>query len=256
MKRESSLVSFVTRSGLIFFLLLPAAAALNAQQPTQAGPSALKAERFYDSRESLGPRSDLSEEPGVFRYLEQERPGRPHDRVVYVGYGKLGEVARYLKAVREWLLNMGGVPDDLIVTIDGGRERELRYEVWFVPPGAALPPVAGPPPEDENAPLEFAGYDYAGMCEYCGGWTTLGALVEELKKRPQRRAYLEFYPCRDARSRFADARREAAEARSVLIKGGVEPSRVLVKMKAANATQRCRATIRLLPPRPKSLAGR
>ncbi len=258
MKRNSSLSSFLTQSSLLLFLLLSAAAGLNAQETTQPGPAAPKAERFYDSRESRGVRVDLSEEPGVFRYLEQIRPGRPHDKVVYVAYGQLGEVARYLLAVRKWLRDRGGVPDDLIVTFDGGRENEFRYEGWLVPPGAGMPEVAGPPPEDENAPLKFAGYDYAGMCEYCGGWTTLDALVEELKKRPQRRAYLEFYPCgRGERERLSDARREAAEARRTLTKGGIAPSRVVVKMKAAaNATQRCRAKTWLLPPRLKSLARR
>ena len=231
MKRDSSLRLFVTQSVLLLFLLLPAAARVHAQEPTQAGPPAPKAERFYDSRNNRGPRFDLSEEPGVFRYLEQERPKRPHDKVVYVGYGKLGEVARYLKAVREWLRDRGGVPDDLIVTFDGGREKEFRYEVWLVPPGAALPEVAGPPPEDENAPLEFAVYHYASVCEECGNWTTLDALVEELKKRPQRRAYLEFYPCgRGARFSFADARREAlrraAKDKLSLVKAGVPPAQI------------------------------
>lgn len=258
MKRDSSPVSFVTWPSLLLCLLLLTAPEYHAQEPISGGPTAAAAEMFYDSRKSgRYVRFDLSEEPGVFRYLEQERPGRPHDKVVYVAYGTLGEVARYLKAIREWLRDRGGVPDDLIVTFDGGREKEFRYEVWLVPPGAALPEVAGPPPEDENAPLEFAVYHYASVCEECGGWTTLPALIEELKKRPQRRAYLEFYPCgRGARFSLADARREAAEARQALIEGGIAPSRVLVKMKAADPRQRCRAKTWLLPPRLKSLAGR
>lgn len=254
MKRDSSLRLFVTLSGLLL-LLLSAPAESHAQEPSQSGPPVPKAERFYDSRNTGYVRFDLSEEPGVFRYLEQERPGRPHDKVVYVAYGQLGEVAGYLLAVRRWLRDMGGVPDDLIVTLDGGRESELRYEVWFVPPGAATPEFAGPPPEDENAPLEFASYSYAGVCEQCGGWRTLDALIEELKKRPQRRVYLEFYPCGRGEQGSFGARREAAEARRTLIKGGVAPSRVIIKMKA-KGKQRCQARTWLLPPHMKSLAGR
>jgi hypothetical protein len=93
-------------------------------------------------------------------------------------------------------------------------------------------------------------------CEYCGykGELTLEALVEALKNRPERKAYLEFYGCgRKGRGRFSISRREELAARQILIKqGGVAPSRILVKIQETGK-QRCEASIWLLPPHLNSL---
>jgi hypothetical protein len=245
------------------FTLLPlvlcslSAASLNAQEPVKPEVESDKATLFWDSKkDSRGPRWDLSEEPGVFLYTEQLRIKRPHDKVVYIAYGSLGEVAWYLLSIKDWLNNRGGVGEDSIFTFDGGRENELRYEAWLVPEGAKMPKIIGPPAEDENAVIKFTDYPYETACEYCSykGGMTLEALVEALKKRPQRKAYLEFYGCgRKGRGRFSVARHEELEAKRILIKqGGIAPSRVLVKIKE-NSKQRCEASIWLLPPHLNSL---
>ena len=234
---------------LILGLSLLFPSGLRAQATGKPAAESDKATLFWDSAvDSRGPRWDLSEEPGLFRYSEQLIRERPNDRVVYVAYGPLGEVAWLLMSFKNWLVNSGGVREDLILTFNGGREKTLRYQAWLVPPGAELPKVVGPPPEDENAVIEFTDYPYGNACEYCGwkGERTLAALVEELRKRPRRRAYLEFFPCGRGRRRFAAARREVSEAKQLLIeRGGVAPSRVLVKMKEA-PRRRCEAQIWLL----------
>ncbi|HKR01431.1 MAG TPA: hypothetical protein VJT09_12210 [Pyrinomonadaceae bacterium] len=215
---------------------------------------------FWDSKDSRGPRWDLSEEPGLFLYLEQLKAKRPNDKLVYIARGPLGEVAWYLLAIRDWLINTAGVKRDLVFTFDGGREKELRYQAWLVPEGAEMPGVAALPPEDENSVIEFTHYPYQSACEYCGikGGFTLSALAEELRKRPGRKAYLEFFPCNNGvgRGRFTAARREASEAKRILIKqGGIASSRVLVKMKD-DRQRGCEARIWLLPLRPNSSPGR
>ncbi|HKQ53437.1 MAG TPA: hypothetical protein VJT74_13765 [Pyrinomonadaceae bacterium] len=219
------------------------AAKLNAQEAEQG-----KATLFWDSTSSSrSPRWDLSEEPGIFLYYEQLKRERPNDKVVYVAYGPLGEVMWYLKSLKSWLVNNAAVREDLIYTFDGGREKKLRFQAWLVPAGAEMPRVAGPPPEDENAVIEFADLPYAEACEYCPdkARVTLEVLVEALKERPRRRAYLEFFPC----ERGAGARREAAKAKRMLTRqGGVDLSRLLVKLKQRRQ-QRCEAQIWLLPTR-------
>jgi hypothetical protein len=197
----------------------------------------------------------LSEEPGVFLYVEQLRQKRPHDKVVYIAYGPLGEVAWYLLSIKNWLKTRGGAREDLIYTFDGGRENELRYEAWLIPEGAEMPKVIGLPAEDENAAIVFTDYPYSSACEYCGykGGMTLAALVEALKKRPQRKAYLEFYPCgRNGRRRVSAARREMLEAKQILKQGGIASSRILVKIKE-DRKKSCEAQIWLLPPHLNSL---
>lgn len=236
---------------LLFLALCSLSVGLIAQEPDKLEMESGKATLFWESKkESRGPRWDLSEEPGVFLYVEQLRLKRPNDKVVYIAYGPLGEVAWYLLSIKNWLKNRGGVGEDSVFTFDGGRENEMRYEAWLVPVGAEMPKVVGPPAEDENAVIKFTDYSYESACEYCGykaGWT-LEALVEALKKRPQRKAYLEFYGCgRKGRRRFSVARHEASEAKRILIKqGGIAPSRIVVKIKE-NSKRRCEARIWLLP---------
>jgi hypothetical protein len=237
---------------LILLLCAPVVAAvLKAQEPKPSAPDSVKATLFWESKGAQ--RWDLSEEPGVFLYSEQLGRQRPRDKVVYIAYGPLGEVAWYLLSIREWLRDRGGVREELIFTFDGGRENQLRYEAWLVPEGAAMPKVAGPPVEDEKATLEFTKYHYPNVCEYCPGQGrfVLRALAEALKQRPQRQAYLEFYGCGRSGRRSSVARREALKAKSFLIQQGARPSRLLVKIKE-NSTQRCQAQIRLLPSRLKS----
>jgi hypothetical protein len=212
-----------------------------------------KATLFWNSDDSdRGPRWDLSEEPGAFFYVERLRHTRPRDKVVYIAYGPLGEVAWYLSEMKAWLKSVAPVEEDQVLTFDGGRAAQLRYEAWLVPEGAEMPEVTGPPPEDQSAVLAFTNYYYAASCEYCGGQghAVLKALIEALRQRPQRKAYIEFYGCGSSgrRSRVSVARHEASKARRILIEqGGIAPSRIIVKIKAHGKSS-CAAQIRLLPP--------
>ncbi len=242
---------------LITALCLIFAARLQAQEPDKTGAEAGKPTKFWNSKDSdQSPRWDLSEEPGVFLYVEQLRHKRPNDKIVYIAYGPFGEVAWYLLSVRNWLNNSGGTAEDLIYTFDGGREKELRYEAWLIPEGAELPKVAGPPAEDEKAVIDFSAVPYDGVCELCGvkGRFVLAALAKALRERPQRKAYLEFYGCAGSlRHRASVANREAKMVKQILIKeGGVAPSRILVKTKVSGK-QRCEARIWLLPPHLNSI---
>lgn len=208
-----------------------------------------KATLFWQTPAGGYPRWDLSEEPGVYFYVEQLSKKRPHDKVVYIAYGPLGEVVWYLSHIKGWLRDVGGTREDLIYTFDGGRENKLRYEAWLIPEGAEMPKVNAPV-EDENARIQFASYPYLGVCEYCPGKgrATLDALVEALLKRPQRKAYLEFYTCGgQGRFSYSAARREMLKVKQILIReGGIASSRILVKIKA-DSKKSCEAQIWLTP---------
>lgn len=245
-------MSQVNHRQFFALLLLPVCLlsyAVAAAQETEADLS--KPLLFWNSKDSRGPRWDLSEEPGAYLYREQLSQKRPKDKIVYIAYGSLGDVARYLLHLKGWLRDTLGVREDLIYTFDGGREKELRYVAWLIPEGAEMPKVNPLPAEDENAVIEFTDYPYADMCEVCGyeGRYTLAALIEALKERPHRKAYLEFYACAAVgrRRRLAEARRQMLEARQFLKEGGVASSRILVKIKAGGKKS-CRAQIWLLPP--------
>jgi len=245
--------SFFSLWTLALCLPLTAVVTQAQESSTQASSSSDKATLFWNSEgNDRGPRWDLSEEPGVFTYVERLRHERPHDKVVYIAYGPLGEVAWYLWSIKDWLKRVTPVEANQVVTFDGGRGDKLRYEAWLVPEGAEMPKVVGPPPEDPRAVLEFATYSYAAACEYCDGQghAALNALVEALRQRPQRKAYLEFYGCGGSRGRrpISMARREASKVRRMLTKqGGIAPSRIIVKIKAHSKSS-CDAQIWLLPP--------
>jgi hypothetical protein len=243
---------------LVLCLPLTAAAIQAQESSTQASPSSDKATLFWNSDDNdRGLRWDLSEEPGVFIYVERLRQQRPRDRIIYIGYGPLGEVAWYLWSIKDWLKRVTPVEANQVVTLDGGRGDKLRYEAWLVPEGAEMPKVTGPPPEDPRAVLEFATYSYEAACEYCDGQgnAVLNALVQALRQRPQRKAYLEFYGCgRSRRQRpISTARREASKVRRMLTKqGGIAPSRIIVRIRE-NSKSSCAAQVWLLPPHLNSL---
>lgn len=232
---------------------------LHAQESDERAAAQDKATLFWNSRSSRGPRLDLSEEPGVFLYIEQLRNKRPDDKLVYILYGPLGQVGSYSLRIREWLLERGNITNDKLLIFDGGREARLRYEAWLVAEGAEIP-TAKTPVEDEEAVIEFTSYPYdkVYVCEECGSEKrfTLEALVEALRQRARRKAYLEFYGCGGGtgrRRRSSVARLEASEAKRLLIKDGrVSPERIIFKIKAGGK-QRCAAQVWLLPPRLNSL---
>lgn len=251
--RAPNLKCFIT-SLILLSCLLVICEQLNAQEPNKSESGSAKATLFYSSNADSHPRWDLSEEPGVFRYVEQERPLRPHDKVVYIAYGPLGEVTSYLLSIDSWLKQIIKVDPKLVLFLDGGREKNLRYEVWLVPEGAEIPKVS-PPIEDEKAIIEFTDYPYEEQCEVCGtqGRYALEALVKALKQRPQRKAYLEFYGCGSKGIHRSSVAHEVWEARRILIKeGGLAPSRILVKIKE-HSKKACKTRIWLLPSRFSSL---
>ena len=230
--------------------------ALYAQEQYRSESNQAKAVLFYSSNPEYGPRWDLSEEPGVFRYVEQERPARPHDKVVYIAYGPLGEATAYLLSIDNWLKQVIGVDPKLIFTFDGGREKKLRYEVWLVPEGAEIPKI-NKLVADEETIFEFAHYPYEDQCEVCGiqGRYALEALVKILKQRPQSKAYLDFYGCGGRRANQSRVvRHEIMEAKQILVKeGGITPSRILIRLKAVGKRD-CQTRIWLLPSRSNSSA--
>ena len=213
------------------------APAQDVAQTQDAAQSAPGAAQKWDEFGRVG-HCDMGARLDNFANFLQENP----EATGYiVGYdparGSPGIAKRAVEMQRQYMVYARGVAEGRVVAVAAGRHegRELKSELWIVPPGAR--PPAEVPPEGSEPPFagEFASFgmsndhhfDHSGEMEGVGGITTTRhAFAEVLKRQPGSKAYLVAYA--DAESAPGAWRRYATSEKMQLEELGVEPSRLVI----------------------------
>jgi len=113
-------------------------------------------------------------------------------RLYVITYGKPDKVFWSSRKVKRYLVHGRGLISDRVVTIEGGEEKILRFEHWFVPDGAE-PPVPTSlskfPPVNEVYRL---GAFYLSEDETLEDWK-YQVFAEYLNKQPESVGYIVGY---------------------------------------------------------------